>query len=85
MPMFNLIEYGSNYFGTTGSLRFYSKDEATDFDNNIASTGDFKSFKYKANLLGITVAQHIPKQANEILKNAAINMPLIFEDHAKCH
>ena len=29
MPMYNLIEYSSNYFETIGSLWFYSKDEAT--------------------------------------------------------
>ena len=27
MPMYNLIEYSSNYYETTGSLWFYSKDE----------------------------------------------------------
>ena len=31
-PMYNLIEYSSNYSETTGSLWFYSKDEATNFD-----------------------------------------------------
>ena len=52
MPMYNLIiEYSSDYSETTGSLLFYSKDEATDFNNNIASTDNFKSFKYKAKLL----------------------------------
>ena len=35
MPMFNLIEYSSNYSETTGSLWFYSKDEVTNFNNNI--------------------------------------------------
>ena len=35
--MYNLREYSSNYSETTGSLWFYSKDEATNFDNNIAS------------------------------------------------
>ena len=34
MPMFNLIEYSSNYSETTGSLWFYSKDEVTNFNNN---------------------------------------------------
>ena len=29
MPMYNLIEYTSNYSEKTGSLWFYSKDEAT--------------------------------------------------------
>ena len=35
--MYNPIEYSSNYFETTGSLWFYSKDEATDFNANIGS------------------------------------------------
>ena len=42
MPMPNLIEYSSNYFETTGSLWFCSKDEATDFNNNIGNTDNFK-------------------------------------------
>ena len=37
MPMYNLIEYSSNYSETTGSLWFYSKDEATNFNNYIAN------------------------------------------------
>ena len=57
MPMHNLIEYGSNYSGTAGSLWFYSKDEATNFNAHIANDGNFKSFGYKAKLLGDTVAQ----------------------------
>ena len=56
MPMYNLIEYSSNYSNTTGSLWFYSEDEANNFDNNIENTYDFKSFKYKAKLIGGTVA-----------------------------
>ena len=52
MPVYNLIiEYSSNYSERIGSLLFYSKDEATDFNKNIASTDNFKSFKYKAKLL----------------------------------
>ena len=35
MPMYNLIEYSSNYSETTGSLWFYSKDEATNLNNYI--------------------------------------------------
>ena len=36
MSLHNLIEYALNYSETTGSLWFYSKDEATNFhaDNN---------------------------------------------------
>ena len=45
IPMYNLIEYCSNYSETTGSLLFYSIDKATDFNNNIEITFNFKSFK----------------------------------------
>ena len=47
MPMYNLIEYSSNYSETTGSLWFYSKDKATSFNADIANN-NFKSFKCKA-------------------------------------
>ena len=69
--MYNLIEYSSNS-ETTGSLWFYSKDEASNFNNNIANTDNFKSFKYKAKLLENTVAQPAPNAANRILRNATI-------------
>ena len=32
MPVYNVIEYSSNYSETTGRLRFYCKDEATNFN-----------------------------------------------------
>ena len=51
--MYNLIEYSSNYSETTGSLWFYSKDETTDFNTDIANDNNFKSFKYKVKLLEI--------------------------------
>ena len=56
MPMYNLIEYSSNYSETTGSLWFYSKDEATNFNADIVNDDKSKSFKYKAKLLGNTAA-----------------------------
>ena len=37
MSIYNLIEYSSNYCETTGSLWFYSTDEATNFNADIAS------------------------------------------------
>ena len=43
MSLYNLIECSSNYSETTGSLWIYSKDEATNFDADIANTGEFKS------------------------------------------
>ena len=75
--MYNLTEYSSNYSETTGSLWFYSKGEATDFNADIANN-NFKSFEYKAKLLGNTVAQPAPNAANGILKNATIAVPLKY-------
>ena len=60
MAMYNLIGYSSNYSGTTGSLWFHSKDEATNFYAGIANNNNFKSFEFK------------PK----LLENAAITVPL---------
>ena len=51
MPVYNLIEYSSNYSETKGSLWFYSKDGANNFNADIENTNNFKSFKYKAKLL----------------------------------
>ena len=71
--MYNLLEYGSNWSDTIGSLWFYSKDEATNLNADIVDNNAFKSFKYKAKLLGNTEAD----EANEILKNnnlCAINI-----------
>ena len=53
MLMYNLLEYSSNYFDTTSSLWFHSKDETTNFTANIANA-TFESFRYKANSIGST-------------------------------
>ena len=50
MPMYNLIEYSSNYSETTGSVWFYSKGEATHFNIDIVNDNHFKSFMYMAKL-----------------------------------
>ena len=70
--MQNLIEHSWHYSEATGSLWFYSKDEATDFNKNIANTDDFKSLDYKNKLLGNTVG------ANRILKIATIDVSLKY-------
>ena len=77
MPMYNLIEYGSNCSETTGSLWFYSKDEATNFNADIVHDNNFKSFEYLAQLLGNTASQ-VDNAANGILKNATIAVPLKY-------
>ena len=75
MPMYNLIEYIWNYSETTGSLWFYSKDEATDFNVDITNNNNnFKSFKYKAKLL-VNIKND---GANEILKNVTFAVPLKY-------
>ena len=71
MPVYNLIEYSSNYFEATGNLWFYSKDEASNFNEDIANNNNYTSFEYKAKLLGKTEVDG----NNGILKNATITMP----------
>ena len=78
MPIYSLIEYSLNYSKTAGRLWFYSKDEATDFNADISIDNYFKSFEDKAKLLENTTAQSNPNQANGILKNAAIVVPLKY-------
>ena len=80
ISMYNLLEYSSNYSGTTVSLLFYSKDEATNFNDDIANTNAFKSFKCKTKLLGNTVVQPNPNQVNGNLENATIVVP--FENQS---
>ena len=70
--------YISNYSETTESLGFYSKDEATNFNAVVANNNDFKSFEYKAKLLGNTVAQPNPNNANGVLINATIALLLQY-------
>ena len=67
---------------TIGRLWFYSKDEATNFNSDIANDNNFKSFEYKGKLLENTVPQDTPNQANGIKKNATIAMPSKYlKDH----
>ena len=47
MLMYNLLEHSSSYSDTAGTLRFYSKDEATNFNAGIENNNAFKSFEYK--------------------------------------
>ena len=70
----NLVEYSSNYSDETGSLWFCSKDEATNFNADIANTNNLKSFIYEAKLLENTEFDG----DNEILENATIAVPLRY-------
>ena len=70
-------------------LWFCSKDETTDFNANNVSNNSFKSFKYKAKLVGNTVAYPLPNAADGFLTNATIAVPLKdlsnSGDRLKCH
>ena len=55
IPVNHLIKYKSSYSDTTGSLRFYSEDEVTNFDADIVNSNAFKSFEYKIELFENTV------------------------------
>ena len=82
MLLYNVLEYSSNYSETTWNLWLYSKDEATNFNNNIANTNNFKSFKYKAkNMERNMEAQPNPNHANKILKNTTIAVPLKYSNN----
>ena len=76
MSTYNLIKHGSNYSERTWCLWFYSKDEWSNFNANIANFNNFKSFKYKIKLLGNKVAYPAPNQANGVLKRITIAIPL---------
>ena len=64
VPMYNFIKYSSNCSETTGRLWFYPKDEATNFDADIANSNNLKSFEYKAKLLETAAEQTAPTEAN---------------------
>ena len=62
MPKYYLIKDNSSCSEKIGELKLYPKDEATNFNADIAN--NFKSFKYKVNFLGNTEADG----ANGVLK-----------------
>ena len=74
MPIYNLIEYSSNYSKKTVSLWFYSNN----FNINFANTNNFKYFKHKAKLLENTVAHTAANAANGMLRNATIAVTLKY-------
>ena len=61
ISMYNLFEYSSNYSEATASLWFHLKDEATNFNADIANTNNFKFFKYKAKRFGNSYSRQLLK------------------------
>ena len=79
----HFTEYSSNYSDVIVKLWCHSKDEATNFGGDIliywyANTNDFRSFKYEAILLGNTITQGSPNEANKILENVSMAVPLKY-------
>ena len=77
MSRYNLTECSSDYSETTKNLWFHSKNEANNFNADIANDNNFKSFEYKSKLLGNTEADG----TNGMLKNATVAVPLKYLSH----
>ena len=73
MLMHNLLEYSSNYSCTAVGLWFYSKDEATDFNNAIADTNDFKTVKYKTKLIESTATTGVLENAIIVVSSKCLS------------
>ena len=78
-----MLEYSSNYSDETGSLWLHSKDQPATFKADIAyDKNNFKSFDYKAKLLGSAVAQtqryYLLK---DIIKNYNVIKKLLWPTH----
>ena len=50
--MYDLLEYRSNCSDTIGSLWFYSKNKANNFNADISTNNALKSFDYKIKVVG---------------------------------
>ena len=74
MPIYDLIEYSSNYSDKTSVSWLYSKNEATNFNNNVANTNALKFLKYKTMLFKTTLFDN----NNRILGNSTIAVPLKY-------
>ena len=75
MPMHNLIEYSNNYFGTSGSLWQFKRDEQNMNAGNRANvtTDDSTPFKYKSSFFkALTPAN------NGVFKDVKMAVPLKY-------
>ena len=67
MAMYNLIEYSDNYSDTSGSLWQFKRDELNIDNINTALTNDnASSFKYKASIIGNTVADGANSKKDDV-------------------
>ena len=75
--MYNLIEYSDNYQDSSATLYQFKRDEPPNNNGNV-NEADSSSFKYKASLLGNTVAMPAADgvPAGRKIENAKIVVPL---------
>ena len=67
MLMYNLIEYSDNYSDTSGSLWQFKRDELNVNNINTALSNDnAPSFKYKASIIGNTVADGANSKKDDV-------------------
>ena len=71
--MYSLIEYSDNYSDTSGSLWNFKRDEIIN-NADVTNDNNAPSFKYKANLIGNTVADG----ANRKKEGVKIAVPLKY-------
>ena len=74
MPMYNLIEYSTNYSDTSGSLWKFKRNEVP-AKNTDLTINDSQSFKYKAALVGKTGNA---KCGNSFVKRTKLVVPLKY-------
>ena len=72
--MYNLIEYSDNYSDTSTRLWQFKRDE-TPANNADLTINNFRTFKYKAALVGKAADAH-NDNTNSSVKNAKIVVPL---------
>ena len=73
MPMYNLIEYSHNYSDTSRSLWQYKRDELIN-NADVTNDNNAPSFKYKAKLIGDTIADG----ANRKKEGVKIAVPIEY-------
>ena len=74
MMLYNILEHSSNYSDATRVLWFHSKNKRTNIIADTANIGVFKSFNYKAKLIG----NNELNETNGTSTNTTIVVPLKY-------
>ena len=82
IPVYNLLEYSSNFSDMAGTLWwFYSKDKANKFNANITENAVFKYFICKIKLVAEAEVHPASNDNNRILKNLTIAVSLKYQSN----